>query len=599
MSSPATRTASEIARETIKQLASRRITPTPDNYAEIYLEIAGGGDGAAGHAALRLLEQTAATLARVRADDRNALAFERNVRTRSLDQAGTVLGALLNTAPAPADQTDWADLIRELLRQWEARHPGVTPARKRETIEHVLTGFGADPVKLATRLRATMRAWGEGGAGATETVPPGAVPALPANVVPLSPLDHAADGADPAAALRQLLAQTLRHTVAERLGFNPKLSAEAAALAERAAAAGSVREIGALEKALRAFWLRLEFSGESQAELIRGLQRLLELMINNVGELVDDDAWVQGQVAELRNLVAAPLTARGLRDAERSLRGVIYKQALIKHSLDQTKSALKSMLTTFVERLAAIAAATGGYNERLGRYTRELESVRDVTALEGIVTAVVADARALQANIVRTRDELEEARIRVAEYESRIAGMRAELVALSAAVKEDVLTRALNRRGLEEAFAVEAARCDRSGAPLALALLDIDNFKALNDRLGHAVGDTALQHLADAVREALRPTDILARYGGEEFVVLLPGASLNEGREVMIRVQRALTRRYFMANNERVLVTFSAGVAVRRANESESVSIERADRALLRAKAEGKNRVATDADDGT
>jgi diguanylate cyclase len=360
-----------------------------------------------------------------------------------------------------------------------------------------------------------------------------------------------------------------------------------------------VREIGALEKALRAFWLRLEFSGESQAELIRGLQRLLELMINNVGELVDDDAWVQGQVAELRNLVAAPLTARGLRDAERSLRGVIYKQALIKHSLDQTKSALKSMLTTFVERLAAIAAATGGYNERLGRYTRELESVRDVTALEGIVTAVVADARALQANIVRTRDELEEARIRVAEYESRIAGMRAELVALSAAVKEDVLTRALNRRGLEEAFAVEAARCDRSGAPLALALLDIDNFKALNDRLGHAVGDTALQHLADAVREALRPTDILARYGGEEFVVLLPGASLNEGREVMIRVQRALTRRYFMANNERVLVTFSAGVAVRRANESESVSIERADRALLRAKAEGKNRVATDADDGT
>ena len=124
-----------------------------------------------------------------------------------------------------------------------------------------------------------------------------------------------------------------------------------------------------------------------------------------------------------------------------------------------------------------------------------------------------------------------------------------------------------------------------------MALLDIDNFKALNDKLGHATGDAALTHLATVAREAMRPQDTLARYGGEEFVLLLPDTPLDSGIEAMTRLQRELTRRFFLAGTEKVLITFSAGVAQVGSNESGHDAIRRADQAMYLAKRAGKNRV--------
>ncbi|HQD83110.1 MAG TPA: GGDEF domain-containing protein, partial [Quisquiliibacterium sp.] len=107
----------------------------------------------------------------------------------------------------------------------------------------------------------------------------------------------------------------------------------------------------------------------------------------------------------------------------------------------------------------------------------------------------------------------------------------------------------------------------------------------------------ALKHLANVVRDTLRPTDSLARYGGEEFVILLPDTTPEDGEKVMIRVQRELTKRFFLHNNERVLITFSAGIAARKPDEPQEALIERADRAMYLAKQAGKNRVQRAEDD--
>ena len=131
----------------------------------------------------------------------------------------------------------------------------------------------------------------------------------------------------------------------------------------------------------------------------------------------------------------------------------------------------------------------------------------------------------------------------------------------------------------------------RKGVALSLGMLDIDNFKALNDRLGHASGDAALVHLAAVAREVMRPQDALARYGGEEFVVLLPDTTLDQGIEAMTRLQRELTKRFFMAGAEKLLITFSAGVAQLSGDEAGHDAIRRADQAMYLAKRAGKNRV--------
>ena len=155
----------------------------------------------------------------------------------------------------------------------------------------------------------------------------------------------------------------------------------------------------------------------------------------------------------------------------------------------------------------------------------------------------------------------------------------------------DPLTNLPNRRLLLDRLDQALVSSKRSQKNNALFFIDLDHFKKLNDSLGHVAGDNALVHLADQARKCMRPNDTLARYGGEEFVILMPDTPLAEGVEAMVRLQRELTRNFFLAGKEKVLITFSAGVAQLAADESGTDAVRRADQAMYLAKRAGKNRV--------
>jgi diguanylate cyclase len=122
-------------------------------------------------------------------------------------------------------------------------------------------------------------------------------------------------------------------------------------------------------------------------------------------------------------------------------------------------------------------------------------------------------------------------------------------------------------------------------------MLDLDNFKLVNDTLGHVAGDRALIHFVTTIHATLRPTDLTARSGGEEFGVLFPACLLQEGFEAIERLQRELARRPFQFEQGRQVLTFSAGVAQWRPGESLEQLMRRADASLYEAKRAGKNRV--------
>jgi diguanylate cyclase len=111
--------------------------------------------------------------------------------------------------------------------------------------------------------------------------------------------------------------------------------------------------------------------------------------------------------------------------------------------------------------------------------------------------------------------------------------------------------------------------------------------------MGHDIGDQALIHLANVCRDTLRPQDTVARYGGEEFVILLPETPVEEAVVALTRLQRELTKKFFLNGNEKVLITFSAGVTQLRPEDEQSSVIKRADEAMYKAKQTGKNRVIT------
>ncbi len=392
--------------------------------------------------------------------------------------------------------------------------------------------------------------------------------------------------------LRDCLAKILTDAVVPRLGYTEDLTREAQGLAAGFRSARSLAELRAQAQALRQFWIHLELRGETLADLLASALALLQLAVRNFGELAPEERWLKPQLERLEKILARPPDLPAMREAERGLREVLLRQGAMRKSLEDARAALKSMVAVFVDRLGAMSSSTGDYSDRVGEYLRRIEAADGLAGLTGLLAEMIADTRGVQADMLRAREELVEARRQAQAHEQRVEQLERELESVAGLVREDVLTGALNRRGLEEAFAAECARGERRETALSLAVLDVDDFKQLNDRLGHQAGDAALAHLARVLRTALRPSDVVARYGGEEFVILLPETAREEAVNVMVRVQRELTRRFFLHNNDKVLITFSAGVAERRAGESRSALVERADRAMYAAKKSGKNRVA-------
>jgi diguanylate cyclase len=391
--------------------------------------------------------------------------------------------------------------------------------------------------------------------------------------------------------LREMLSRTLTFAVASLLDGAPALVAEAESLGAGVKTATTEQALGECAVRLKQLCYQIDIKNGDIAEQQDLLLRLFKLLLENVSELVDEDSWIRGQIDAVQHLIAGPLDPRALEDATRSLKEVIYKQGQLKHSLSDVKGTVKNMMMTFIDRLSSVATSTGDFHEKIGGFSEQISHADNIVDLHKILDEVLRETRTIQTEALQARDRMILARQEVQEAEQRIHSLEAKLQHMSELVREDQLTGSLNRRGLDDVFERETARSDRRGTPLCVALLDLDDFKRLNDTYGHQAGDNALKHLVKIVKETLRTMDVIARFGGEEFLILLPETTVEAASQTMTRLQRELTRHFFLHENEKLLITFSAGVALRQPNEEQAALVRRADQAMYEAKKTGKNRV--------
>ncbi len=575
-----TQTPTDIARMALKTLVQRRQPPTPDNFKRAYDEITGNKSEDALQLLIRLLRDAGSTHSKwlglavqmeAAANKGDVAALEQHVR--QLIPAGNMAG-------------NWGEVLRELLRELEANRPGFTVTKKKEALERVLSNFGGDAAALTIKLQGLVSLW-KGNAESLE-------PELLAELQESAPAEvEDSSGLPTATAIwwREMLIQTLAFGIVSRLQYLPELERHAQDVLGQARSARSDKQMEKLGEALKAFWYRLEMNQKAESRLHEELLQLMRLLVDNIGELVVDDEWMQGQTQIIRDIIAQPLDIEALYDAESALKELLFKQGKLKHSVLEARESLKRMAEDFVNKLAQMTEYTSKYHTKIEGYQAQISGTSDIVDLSVVLDGLMRDTHSMQMDALRAHDEMQELQVKSDEAQEKVRELTLEITQLSELAHEDFLTGALNRRGMTDAFEREFGRAERSGTPISVAILDIDHFKKLNDGIGHDAGDAALTHLAKVTRDALRPSDVLARYGGEEFVIILPETPQEEGVEVMTRVQRDLTKNIFLHDNQKILITFSAGVAERLPQESQEDVIKRADQAMYRAKHAGRNRV--------
>jgi len=225
-----------------------------------------------------------------------------------------------------------------------------------------------------------------------------------------------------------------------------------------------------------------------------------------------------------------------------------------------------------------VSLGATAYHQRAEPYLLELTAVYYLVMviILGSLSYLASEQAVMRARLVSQKEALREALRRIGELASR-----------------DELTGLVNRRQMGQLLSTEELRSQRSGRPMSLCLIDLDHFKAVNDRFGHAVGDEVLQGMAKAVLPCLRGSDVLARWGGEEFLLLFPDTARAEAAAVVERVRLQLSQAQVSALQPALRITLSAGLTDHLGGGGEpwSGALDRADDAMYEAKRLGRNQV--------
>jgi diguanylate cyclase len=519
----------------------------------------------------------------------------------------------------------WSELIDKIVRGAERGGRQWTSARKKDSLQRVLQGSRQSGQRLHQRLSQLVNSW------TSDSDDPTLVDSVDADATTPTPATAPSGAADPTTAAAgacldeapattiaqgdpgmegeanrwaPLARQALSHlhrTLQSALPADPAPSGEAAQQLQSALASVDASAPGTagteIDQAHRAAATALGEACEQARQVIEHrhllstrLTELVHVLTDSLADLAEDDSWVQGQCVAMRHQLDEGLHHRGVRHMQQLLEDTRTRQRQLKLERAEARDALKALIHTMLQELAELGHTTDRFQDNLGRYADTIGQADSLESLTGVVREMVQESRAVQSVVSQTQQRLHAEHERATTLTERVRELEDEIRKLSDEVSTDPLTQIANRRGMMRAFEAEQARALRQDTPLAIGLLDVDNFKKLNDTLGHQTGDEALKFLARQVSQRLRPVDVVARYGGEEFVVMLPDTPADEAQQALTRLQRALSAEFFTHEDKKVFITFSAGVTLYRRDEPIEAALERADVALYEAKRTGKNR---------
>jgi diguanylate cyclase len=264
--------------------------------------------------------------------------------------------------------------------------------------------------------------------------------------------------------------------------------------------------------------------------------------------------------------------------------------------LDSKRRDIQKLQSTLGQQVLDTIAQNEEFGVLLEVVLGELRQAGDGRELEDLRWTLIREIEKLTKGHHELAEQLDSTHHYLQLIETDSRQLSDELTRVRLLSLTDELTGLPNRRAFLRRIEDEVARVQRYGFPLSLALIDLDHFKQINDKHGHAGGDEVLQIYSKNILSIFRHHDLVARYGGEEFAVLLPNTDAEGALRALTKVKNRAAETRWQANGEMIPVpTFSSGVSLYKPGETASGFIERADKALYRAKRLGRNRVEMDA----
>ncbi len=325
--------------------------------------------------------------------------------------------------------------------------------------------------------------------------------------------------------------------------------------------------------------------------LVSEFKKMITMALHHIESLSLHNKESQRLFSECREDLQELKSVEEMSQYAGKFKRLFSKTLLFDDETDRERDELKKIISILANSISGLLHSSGDFDSGLDDCVDRLQKARTLSEVQEIREALLKQAQGLQ---VRTRQMVEDVRLaqtQVDDANKKVESLKQQMEKVKQEIIIDPLTRTYNRRAYDEKIKQEMMGFQRYSRPTALAIVDIDHFKNVNDTYGHRTGDGVLRILSGVMKKEIREIDVLARYGGEEFALILPHTSYEQALDVTERIRRKVEESRFTYKSKPFSVTISIGVGTLRAEDTLETYVERVDQALYRAKNSGRNRV--------
>ncbi len=341
-----------------------------------------------------------------------------------------------------------------------------------------------------------------------------------------------------------------------------------------------------------------QFERDAQEKWIAQIRELVSQALQLLRDPENEHQELNEQVDEMVRLLENNIDYYTLTHINRKLKYLLDDYHGLLAQGRRERQELLQIISALAEALQSFQVGSHQFTTDINHFLDELKNAKDLKDIHHLRESLIQETRKALEQAQKSTTDSQDLHRRLLESQSRILVLEDELNALRRKLAEaikaqdlDHLTGLPNRRAFDRQILLAMETFMRYKQPVALAIIDLDHFKRVNDAHGHPVGDAILKEVSSRLRNMLRKIDFLARYGGEEFAGVFPNTTARGAFCVMERIRKSIARTPFVVDALKIPITISIGICEIEPQMEAADWIEQADQALYAAKRNGRNQV--------